>query len=33
LIPNSSEEHHTPIILSEHDNVSASWKVVDVFTF
>jgi SOS-response transcriptional repressor LexA len=24
LIPNSSEEHHTPIILSEHDNVSAS---------
>lgn len=33
LIPNSSDEHHTPIILSEHDNVLASGKVVDVFTF
>jgi len=33
LIPNSSEDHHTPIVLSEHDNVHASWKVVDVFTF
>jgi len=33
LIPNSSEQHHTPIILSEHDNVRASWKVVDVFSF
>lgn len=33
LIPNSSEQHHTPIVLSEHDNVHASWKVVDVFTF
>ncbi len=33
LIPNSSDEHHTPIILSEHDNVRASGKVVDVFTF
>lgn len=33
LIPNSSDDHHTPIILSQHDNVRASWKVVDVFTF
>lgn len=33
LIPNSSDEHHTPIILSEYDNVVASGKVVDVFTF
>ena len=33
LIPNSSDEHHTPIILSEYDNVLASGKVVDVFTF
>ena len=33
LIPNSSEEHHTPIILSEHDNVRASGKVIDVFSF
>lgn len=33
LIPNSSEDHHTPIILSEFDNVHASGKVVDVFTF
>ncbi len=33
LIPNSSEEHHTPIILSEYDNVRASGKVIDVFSF
>lgn len=33
LLPDSSEEHHTPIILSEHDNVHASGKVVDVFSF
>ena len=33
LIPNSSDEHHTPIILSEHDDVRAAWRVVDVFTF
>lgn len=33
LLPDSSEEHHTPIILSEHDNVSANGKVVDVFSF
>ncbi|NDK09497.1 hypothetical protein GW846_01830 [Candidatus Gracilibacteria bacterium] len=33
LLPKSSEEHHTPIILSEDDQVEASGKVVDVFTF
>lgn len=33
LLPDSSEQHHTPIILSEHDNVHASGKVVDVFSF
>lgn len=33
LLPQSSEEHHTPIILSEHDDVSANGKVIDVFTF
>lgn len=33
LLPQSSEEHHTPIVLSEHDNVHASGKVVDVFSF
>lgn len=33
LIPKSSDEHHTPIILSEHDDVSSNWKVVDVFSF
>jgi len=33
LLPQSSDEHHTPIILSEHDDVRASGKVVDVFSF
>lgn len=33
LLPESHEEHHTPIILSEHDHVSANGKVVDVFSF
>jgi len=33
LLPKSSEEHHTPIILSQDDNVSANGKVVDIFTF
>jgi len=33
LLPQSSDEHHTPIILSEHDDVRASGKVVDVFNF
>jgi SOS-response transcriptional repressor LexA len=33
LLPESSEDHHTPIILSEYDNVQSNGKVVDVFTF
>jgi repressor LexA len=33
LLPNSSEEHHTPIILSKDDDVQSNGKVVDVFTF
>lgn len=33
LCPESSDSFHTPIILSEHDNVHASGKVVDVFQF
>lgn len=33
LLPESSEEHHHPIILSEHDDVRAMGKVVDVFVF
>ena len=33
LLPQSSDEHHTPIILSEHDDVRSNGKVVDVFTF
>jgi SOS-response transcriptional repressor LexA len=33
LLPKSSDEHHTPIILSESDNVTANGKVIDVFSF
>jgi len=33
LVPNSSEQHHTPIILSKHDDVRTSGRVVDVFSF
>ena len=33
LLPKSSEQHHTPIILSEHDDVRPNGKVVDVFSF
>lgn len=33
LLPKSSDEHHTPIILSQQDDVRANGKVVDVFTF
>lgn len=33
LVPESSEDHHTPIILSQHDNVMPNGKVVDVFSF
>lgn len=33
LLPKSSDEHHTPIVLSQDDDVSSNGKVVDVFTF
>ncbi len=33
LLPKSSDEHHTPIILSQQDDVRANGKVVDVFSF
>ena len=33
LLPKSSDEHHTPIILSQDDDVRSNGKVVDVFTF
>lgn len=33
LIPESNEDHHTPIILSEYDDVKPNGKVVDVFSF
>ena len=33
LIPESNDKHHTPIILSEHDDIQSNGKVVDVFTF
>lgn len=33
LTPNSHDEYHKPIILSESDNVVVNGKVVDVFNF
>ncbi len=33
LLPDSKDDFHKPIILSEDDNVQAVWKVVDVFNF
>lgn len=33
LLPKSSDEHHTPIILSKSDDVRSNGKVVDVFNF
>ena len=33
LLPNSKDDYHKPIILSEDDNVIVNWKVVDVFNF
>ena len=33
LLPKSSDEHHTPIVLSESDEVYPNGKVVDVFHF
>jgi len=33
LLPKSSDDHHTPIVLSEQDDLRANGKVVDVFNF
>lgn len=33
LLPDSKDEYHKPIILSEDDNIMINWKIVDVFTF
>ena len=33
LLPESNDDYHKPIILSEDDNVLVNWKVVDVFNF
>jgi len=33
LIPNSSDDYHKPIILSENDNIEINWKIVEVFNF
>lgn len=33
LLPESKDEFHKPIILSEDDQIMVNWKVVDVFNF
>jgi SOS-response transcriptional repressor LexA len=33
LLPESNDDYHKPIILSEDDNVLVNGKVVDVFNF
>ncbi len=33
LLPESIDEYHKPIILSEEDNLMINWKIVDVFNF
>lgn len=33
LLPESKDDFHKPIILSEDDNIMVNWKVVDVFNF
>lgn len=33
LLPESKDDYHKPIILSEDDNIMMNWKVVDVFNF
>lgn len=33
LLPDSKDEFHKPIILSEEDNIAVNGKVVDVFNF
>jgi hypothetical protein len=32
-MPESNDDFHKPIILSESDNISVNGKVVDVFNF
>ncbi len=33
LLPESSDDYHNPIILSEYDNIAVNGKVIDVFNF
>ncbi len=33
LLPESRDDYHKPIILSEEDDIRINWKVVDVFNF
>ncbi len=33
LMPESSDDYHKPIVLSESDNITVNGKVVDVFNF
>jgi len=33
LLPDSRDDYHKPIILSEDDKIIVNWKVVDVFHF
>lgn len=33
LLPESKDDYHKPIILSEDDNLMINWKIVDVFNF
>jgi len=33
LLPESNDDYHKPIILSEDDNVRVNGKVMDVFNF
>lgn len=33
LLPDSNDDYHNPIVLSESDDLKINWKVVDVFKF
>lgn len=33
LLPKSKDDYHKPIILTDDDDISVNWKVVDVFNF
>lgn len=33
LLPESKDDYHKPIILSEDDNLMINWKIIDVFNF